>query len=289
MAIAYGERLTLNMGTARAIGISPSWQVITEAEAINDVPEEGRRLTFAGAVREALDANLDLAVEDHVVAAGSKNIGLARSRFFPQVDVLALATVIDADRAVASVGRQPQRTLEGGATATQLLFSESAWANVAIQDRVQLSREAQRNVLQLDVLWEAATAYLNVLRANKFEEIQRENLRLTRANLERARIRRVMGAASFAEEFRWETEIARGRSASIRSNSQRNVAEIALNRVRHRPLEEPFSVEEVSLDDPALLTGDGRFFGYFRDRAIFSGFRTFMAREAVALSPELQG
>ena len=103
---------------------------------------------------------------------------------------------------------------------------------MAIQDRMQLSREAQRNVLQLDVLWEAATAYLNVLRANKFEEIQQENLRLTRANLERARIRRVIGAASFAEEFRWEAEIARGRSASIRANSQRNVAEIALNRVR---------------------------------------------------------
>ena len=289
VAIAYGERLTLNMGTARAIGISPSWQVITEAEAINDVPEERRRLTLAGAVREALDANLDLAVEDHVVAAGSKNIGLARSRFLPQVDVLALATVIDADRAVASVGRQPQRTLEGGATATQLLFSESAWANVTIQDRVQLSREAQRNVLQLDVLWEAATAYLNVLRANKFEEIQRENLRLTRANLERARIRRVIGAASFAEEFRWEAEIARGRSASIRANSQRNLAEIALNRVRHRPLEEPFSVEEVSLDDPSLLAGDRRFFDYFRDRVTFSGFRSFMAREAVASSPELQG
>ena len=143
-------------------------------------------------------------------------------------------------------------------------------------------------MLQLDVLWQAATAYLNVLRANKFEEIQQENLRLTRANLERARIRRVIGAASFAEEFRWEAEIARGRSASIRANSQRNVAEIALNRVRHRPLEESFSVEEVSLDDPSLLTGDRRFFGYFSDRATFSGFRTFMAREAASSSPELQ-
>ncbi len=289
VAISYGERLTLNDGTRDAIGVSPSWQIITEAEVVNYLPDEGRRLTLAEAVREALDANLDLTVEDHVVAAGSKNVGLARSRLLPQFDVSALATLIDADRAEASVGRQPQRTLVGGATVTQLLFSEPAWANVAIQDRVQLSREAQRDVLRLDVIWEAATAYLNVLRAREFEEIQRENLRLTRANLERARVRRVIGAASFAEEFRWETEIARGRSASIRGSSQRNVAEIALNRVRHRPLEEPFSIVEVALDDPSLLTGDARFFDYFADRAGFRGFRAFMGREAVAASPELQG
>ncbi|MFB3111910.1 MAG: TolC family protein, partial [Gemmatimonadales bacterium] len=158
-----------------------------------------------------------------------------------------------------------------------------------IQDHVQLSREAQRDVLRLDVIWEAATVYLNVLRAGKFEQIQRENLRLTRANLERARVRRVIGVASFAEEFRWETGIARGRSASIRANSQRNVAEIALNRVRHRPLEESFSIVEVGLDDPSLLTGDARFFDYFADRASFRVFRNFMSREAVAASPELQG
>ena len=289
VAISYGERLTLNDGTRDAIGISPSWQIVTEAEIINYLPEEGRRLSLAEAVREALDANLDLTVEDHLVAAGSKNVGLARSQLLPQLDVSALAAVIDADRAEASVGRQPQRTLIGGVTATQLLFSEPAWANMAIQDRVQVSREAQRDVLRLDVIWNAATAYLNVLRARKFEQIQRENLRLTRANLERARVRRVIGAASFAEEFRWETEIARGRSASIRANSQRNIAEIALNRVRHRPLEESFSIEEVGLDHPSLLTGDARFFDYFTDRATFRVFRTYMTREAVASSPELQG
>ena len=119
VAITYGERLTLNMGTARAIGISPSWEVITEAEAINDVPDDRRLLTLAEAVNESLEANMDLRIEDHVVAAGSRNVGLARSTLLPQLDVSALATVIDADRAVASVGRQPQRTLEGGVTATQ--------------------------------------------------------------------------------------------------------------------------------------------------------------------------
>ena len=289
VGITYGERMTLNMRTADAIGLSPPWEVVTEAEAIDDVPEEGPRLTLAEAVRGALNANLDLEVEDHVVAAGSKNVGLARSQILPQLEVSALTTFIDADRAVASVGSQPQRALVGGVTATQLLFSEPAWANLAIQDDVQLSREAQRDALRLDVISEAATAYLNVLRANTFERIQRENLRLTRANLERARVRRLIGAASPAEEFRWESEIARGRSASIEANSRRNVAEIALNQVRHRPLEEPFSTMEVGLEDTSLLTADTRFFDYFGNRAIFRVFRTFMTREALAAAPELKG
>ena len=54
VAIAYGERLTLNMGTARAIGVSPSWQVITEADPINHVPEGGAPAdSFRGGARGA--------------------------------------------------------------------------------------------------------------------------------------------------------------------------------------------------------------------------------------------
>ena len=41
VAISYGERLTLNMGTASAIGISPSWQVRTEAKRSTMSPNPG--------------------------------------------------------------------------------------------------------------------------------------------------------------------------------------------------------------------------------------------------------
>jgi outer membrane protein TolC len=290
VAIVYGEQLTINDATARAIGVSPPWRVITEAELVSPVvADSGQRLSLADAVRLAVNSNLDLVAAEFVVAAGAQEVRAARSSLLPQVEVSALATAIDADRAEASFGSQPQRTLSGSATATQLIFSEPTWANVAIQDHVQRSRVVERERLRLDIVLSAATAYLNVLRAQTFERIQRENVQLTRANLQRARVRRLIGVSSPSEVYRWENQIASSRRAAIDANAQRNVAEMALNRILHRPLEESFVTVEIGLDDATLLTGDTRYLDYFRSRSVFRSFRDFLVQEALEGAPELQG
>jgi outer membrane protein TolC len=290
VGIAYGEQLTINGGTARAIEVSPPWRVITEAEVLEPAPADvERQLSLASAVREAVDANLDLAAVDYAVAAGGKNLRQARSTLLPQLEFSTLATAIDADRAEASLGSQPQRMLTGSATATQVIFSEPAWANVSIQGHLQRSREADRERLRLDIALDAAIAYLNVLQTQTFERIQRENVQLTRANLELARVRQMIGVSGPGEVYRWESNIASTRRAVIDANTQRNLAEMQLNRLLHRPLEESFSTEEAGLDDAILLSGDPRFLEYFSDRTSFRLFRDFMVSEAVAGSPELKG
>jgi outer membrane protein TolC len=290
VGIAYGEQLTINEGTARAIEVSPPWEVITEAELLEPVTTAvERQLSLSSAVREAVDANLDLTVADHTVAAGAQSVHQARSALLPQLEISALATAIDADRAEASFGSQPQRTLTGSATATQVILSEPAWANVAIQGHLQRSRVADRERLRLDIALDAAIAYLNVLQAQTFERIQRENVQLTRTNLELARVRQVIGVSGPGEVYRWESRIASTRRAVIDANTQRNLAEMQLNRLLHRPLEEPFSTDEAGLDDPQLLSGDQRFLEYFSNRASFRLFRDFMVSEALAGSPELEG
>jgi outer membrane protein TolC/ABC-type uncharacterized transport system substrate-binding protein len=289
VAIVYGEQLTINDATARAIGVSPPWSVVTEAELLSPpAADPGRTLSLADAVRLAVDANLDLAVADFAVSAGAQDVRAARSNLLPQIEVSALGTAIDADRAEASFGSQPQRTLSGSANATQLVFSEPAWSNLAIQGHLQRSREVDRESLRLDVILNAAAAYLNVLRAQTFERIQRENVQLTRANLQRARVRQLIGVSSPSEVYRWESQIASGRRAAIDANAQRNIAEMELNRVLHRPLEESYVTVETGLDDESLVTGDPRYLEYFRNRSVFRSFRAFLVREAIENAPELE-
>ena len=290
VAIVYGEQLTINDATARAIGVSPPWRIVTEATMVSPAATDpGARLSLGEAVRIAANSNLDLAAADFAVEAGAQEKRAARSTLLPQVEMSALATAIDADRAEASFGSQPQRTLSGGASATQLIFSESAWANVAIQDHLQRSRVVDRERLHLDVVLNAATAYLNVLRAETFERIQRENVRLTRANLQRARVRRLIGVTGPSEVYRWENQIASGRRAAIDANAQRNIAEMELNRVLHRPLEESVVTVETGLDDATMLTGDTRYLDYFRSRAVFRVLREFLVQQALEGAPELRG
>ena len=66
---------------------------------------------------------------------------------------------------------------------------------MSIQKNLQKTREFERDQLKLDITQTAATAYLNILQAKSFEKIQQENLKLTRQNLEFARVREVVGSA----------------------------------------------------------------------------------------------
>ncbi len=96
-----------------------------------------------------------------------------------------------------------------------MIYSDSANANVTIQRNLQEAREHDRERLRLDIAQEAATAYLDVLRANTTERILKDNLQVTRSNLQRARVRESIGAGGPAEVYRWESEIAANRTQVI--------------------------------------------------------------------------
>ncbi len=127
--------------------------------------------------------------------------------------------------------------------------------------------------MKLNVAHEAATAYLNVLRAETFKRIQKNDLDLTRSNLELARVRQQIGMSGPAEIYRWESQMATARNAGIQANTQRNVAQIALNRILHRPLEEDFDTQEIGLHDENLITHDPRFIRFIDNKHNFGIFR----------------
>ena len=93
-----------------------------------------------------------------------------------------------------------------------------------------------------------------MLQTKTIERIQRDNLRLTRSNLEIAQARVDLGAATRDEVFRWESQIATNRKDLIDASALRNQAEIAVNRILNRPIEESFLTEETALDDPELVS-----------------------------------
>ena len=284
------ERLTINMATARAIGVYPSFILQTEADLLNDTPTErvARSLSLSEVAREAERVNLDLVAADRTVVAGLQLVREARSPLRPQVDVSGLGFFIDKDRAESSFGTQGLRRISGSLGLSQLIYSDQVRANYEIEARLQNRRKEERSQLRLDVILEAAESYLNVLRAKTVSRIQRGNLRLTRSNLELARARVELGAAGRQEVFRWESQIATNRKDVIEASAVRNQAEIAVNRVLNRPIEESFLTEETGLDDPELITSFAQIRPYVESRPSFRLFRQFMVREAFAGSPELR-
>jgi len=280
------ERLTINVETASAVGVYPSWAVLTEALLVGAGPEEEvRQLTLMEAVQEAVRVNLDLAASARRVAAGAQEVGQARAALLPQVGLDGTGAAIDAD--LASPAR-PERSVSASGSLTQVIYSEGARANLSIQRHLQRGRRLEREQLILDVVKEAATAYLDLLRGQTFERIQKENLKLTRSNLELARLRQKIGMSGWADVYRWESQIATGRKSVIAANARRNLAEINLNRILHRPLEEGIAVAETGLHDESLVTHQAEFMWYMGSKRNFGILRTFMVEDGLASAPELQ-
>lgn len=289
VAISTEQRLSINMATARAMGVSPSWDVLNEAELVDESRIDiGRRVSLGGVMREAMSANLDLQARSYEVTAGGQRVKEARANLLPQVDLSAEGVVIDEDRAASSFGQRAEQTYSGSAGFSQLLFGERALSNLGVQGHIQRGREHEFEAARLDVALGAALAYLNVLSARAIERIEKENLKLTRENLERARVRSAVGSAGPAEVFRWEAEMAQRRSDAIRANARRNISEVALNRVIHHPLEEPFLPEEADMEDPDLLLRLAPPSVYADNRENFRLLRKFMVEEALAISPDLK-
>lgn len=289
VAFAAGEKLVINMATVRAIGISIPFAVLTEAETLNPIRTEiDRVLNLESALKQAIAMNLDLATKNREVTAGAQNITRARSNLLPQLDLGATAFQVDKDRAGASFGALPERKFSGSLTFTQLLFSNEAWTNYGAQKNLQLALEKEREQLRLDIAQEAATAYLQVLRANTNERIERENLQRTRTNLELARVREAVGYSGRADVYRWESEIATNRSRVITANSQRNLAEIQLNRLLHEPSEAAFLTQEIDIQDAQILEDQGPILKYFESQVAFRALRHFMVQEGLKMSPELR-
>jgi len=290
LKVAYplGEKLTINMATGRAIGFYPSWSALTEAVLLNEKLERvERRLSLQSAVRESIAANLDLAAENRNVAAGEQAVKQARSVLLPQVDLDAKGEMIDDDRAEFSGGATPERAVTGSVTASQLIYDEDSWSNYSVEKELQRTREEQRDTRELDVIRDTAVAYLSVLRAKTLERVEKDNLKLTRANLERAQVRVSVGIANRSEEFRWESEIARNRANVLFAQATTRQAENRLNRLLSRPLEEKFVTIETDLRDPLLLVSDPRLFPYVDNPRNFRSYSDFMVAEGLEIAPEL--
>ncbi|MBS0171042.1 MAG: TolC family protein [Nitrospira sp.] len=288
-AFAQGEHLAINMATVRAIDKWPSFQVLSEAELVNEEPTNtSRRLALFDAVRHAMEGNLDLAAANRKVEAGLGQVGQARSGLLPQV-LVGTSGVLN--------GRGPDTFGTGGTPGQaaiviggfrQLLYSDDAWSRYTVEQKTQMSREEERNQLRLDTAQNAAVAYLTVLRTKTVQRIQKDNLKLTRSNLDLAAARESVGYALRDEVFRWEAEVANGQKAVVSAAAQERQAEVSLNRVLNRPLEETFSTVEQTLEDPALLGDTHQLFEYIENPRGFQVFRDFQVEEGIKAAPELR-
>jgi outer membrane protein len=291
IAVGYQrpESFYFNAATARAIGWEPSFALLAEAEVIGETAAGGRKVDLKSIVDEVLASNNDLAASYLEVQSAAEDVEKALSILLPKVSIEGRATLLDPDRAAAALGTQPQGELFVALKGEALLFSDKAFANRTIQERIQAAREKQHEALRLDVMLEASKAYLGVLGARVIEQVKIENAKKTRANLAQARLRQSVGVAMQTEVLRWESQLAMDQREVLKARSIRQLATLQLNRLLRRPQEEALDLSKEAEDQAVLNLAPERFAPYLDRESRFLRFRELLVEEAVAASPELKG
>ncbi len=243
------------------------------------------RLTLLDSIGMAVDGNLDLRAELEELRADAQRARQARSQLLPQVEAGLEARRIDSSRAEASLGRQPETRTSGALRIDQVIYSEERLARLEIERTLQAAREARQEERVLDVILAAGSAYLELLRTEALARIRAQEVELNRSNLERANARLDLGAANRSEVLRWDTALARSRSASAAAQARVETARLELNRVMNRPLEDRYRTVDPTPSDPYFLIADETVLAMLEDASGRRQLRAFYVEEAVKHAP----
>jgi len=284
------RRLTINMATARAIDVYPRFDVLHEAVLLNEEPKPtGPSLSLSDVATAAVRLNLDLRAAALGLDVGNTNIKQARAKLFPQISAGINYSHIDDTSTVVKNGLVAKQATTAALTLTQLIYSDQVNANVEIQRYLQTNREAVYRQLELDITLEATQAFLNLLKTQTFASIRRDELNLTRTNLELARDRQRLGVGNPAEIYRWESELAASRKKLLNAQTKLQQIRDVINRILHRPLKASFIAQPATLDDPSLLISRKELFDYVKNDRAFELMGDFMVKIGQKASPELAG
>jgi outer membrane protein TolC len=286
--VPVSTELVFNMETARAVDWYPDWDLQVSAQLLNEEAETARQLTLEGAVLKAIEVNLDLSAETLTPRIAAEDTNQAKSQRLPQADLSVTGLKVDEDSAASSFGAQPEDQVLGSLQLRQLIFSDGVNAGVDINSLLEDAAALDLEIAKLDIAREAAVRFLQYLQAKTFTRIQRDNLALTRENLDTARIREEIGIAGRSDVFRWESQLAIDQQEAIEANAQTEVALASLNQVLHYTQESRVDAVVPSLLDPNLITGRGRLERFVRNEREFALFRGFMVAEGLRNVPELK-
>lgn len=280
--------VTVNMATARALDLAIKWETIRGATILNEEPEnEGPPLSLSLAAQEAVKANLDIIAGQLGVRAGAKEVSRVRSVLFPQVDANVDYELRRDYYPVVSQGLVAEKTLAASIRLNQVVFSESALANLSVQKQLQVGVDAQQRTLELDVVLQAVTSYLNVLKTRTQLDVEKNGVALAQSNLQLAKSRVAAGKADASDVSRWESEIATARQRVLSVRSQTEQFRDRLNRLLRRPLKARYPLLPAGLDDPQLLISRPGFFKTVNSERSFRLMTDFFVQEALAVSPDV--
>jgi len=226
------ERMVLGGRVAQIIGFTPDLETRIRAEIL--FPEaltRGEPMTLHDAIETALANNPDLEARREAVAIAELTRKTAVAGLLPQITLSTRHSRNDDDNPQIANGLAAENQTSASLTGRQVLFDESLRAGIKTAALSAERTATSLARLERDTVAETAEAYALLLVRGALLDIEIENLRLTRANLETARSRIALGAAGREELYNWESREAQQLGAVYAARSERESARATLTRL----------------------------------------------------------
>jgi outer membrane protein len=213
LAIAGLAATAIATGYGKASADTLEWALV---QAYQNNPS----LNAQRAALRATDENVPQALSGYrpklsITANGSENYTSVQTRTFG-----ATGTALAGQVATATEANAPYTGRGVAATATQTLYNGLQTANRVRQAESQVmgARETLR-VTEQQVLLDAATAYMNLLRDGAILELNRRNVEVLTEQLKQTRDRLSVGEVTRTDVAQAESRLAAGRSSLLGAQS----------------------------------------------------------------------
>lgn len=285
---AMPERLAFNMETAEKIGVFPTWSQMTDAILFyGNSKGKNKQMDIGTVIETALTKNLRLIAKNREKEKQRQKTIEAKSAYDPVLQISLNQLNIDKDRA-DSILTPAQHSAKLGADLLYVIHSEKANANIDIQRLFENVRSEEERALMLDIIKEALMAYVNVSKSHAMVNIQKDNLEVTRVNLEMAKLREKVGTSGPGEVYRWEIQMAGARQAVIGAQAVLKKAVMALNEVLQNSQEEEFDLDNFDLSKDSFYLNYVQMEPYIDNLRGYKIFKDFMVADTFEFSPEIR-
>ena len=247
----------------------------------------GPSLGISEAMVLALQNNYTRKISEENVLSARATVDQARGPILPQIGLGLTYQQVNDDQGAVQAGFSPESQSSVNLRASQMIYDDSRVTNLRTSTReLEAAQEANQSVA-LDIIEQTGVAYVRVLSIASSLQIAEDNLRITRENLNLARIRREVGTSGPEEVLRFESEEAQQESQLWTARNLLHNAVNELNRVLGESPDRTWSLEDLSLQADVFRTSLTVLIPMANSQDSSDSFRSTSILFALSRSPEI--
>lgn len=278
----------INMQSLRQMNKFPRWSAMANAILMNVAAVPGEELSLRQAIAQALENNLQGKIADQDLLMAQKDVRIARSNVLPQIEVSGSGVQLSQNLVEASMGQRGEFTITGSASLKQVIWSEAAFANIAIKKLAAETSHQYNRQTMLNIVSDVSKAYISLLFAKSNLQISNDNVYATMQNLELAKAKEKSGEGGISDVNRWTSELNMNKMTLNDAQATYRAAMYQLNQLLNYPIANSIATADSVNVDQTVVPDRDLLSVFFDSPELTEKYADFLIEGMQIWSPELQ-